>query len=168
MIEFIDEGIFEEDDIQGRFLTFTVRDNIYGMSIRFVTEIIPMQKPTMVPETPDYVKGIINLRGRIIPLIDMRLKFAKEEIPYTPRTCIIIIDVDSIVLGLIVEKVNDVLKLNDNQISAPPPGGTLGYENRYIEGIAKIENAVLLLLNAEKLLKTEEMDMIGNMVDGNE
>ena len=168
MAEFIEEGFEEEEDTQrGRFLTFTIEDNIYGLPIRFVTEIIGVQQATKVPETPDYVKGIINLRGRIIPLIDVRLKFGKEEIPYTERTCIIVIDVNSVSVGLIVDKVDDVLTLEDSQIAQPPSGGTLGFENRYIEGIGKVEDMVLILLDAEKLLRTEEMEMIENIAEGN-
>ena len=153
--------VYEEEDTQrGRFLTFTLEDNIYGLPIRFVTEIIGIQEATRVPETPDYVKGIINLRGRIIPLIDVRLKFGKVEIPYNERTCIIVIDVNSASIGLIVDKVEDVLTIDDSQIAAPPENGKVGFENRYIEGIGKVGEQVQLLLDAEKLLQTEEMLML--------
>ena len=168
MAGFIEEENFEEEDTQrGRFLTFTIEDNVYGLPIRFVTEIIGVQPATKVPETPDFVKGIINLRGSIIPLVDVRLKFGKEEIPYTERTCIIVIDVNTVAVGLIVDKVDDVLTLEDNQIALPPSGGSLGFENRYIEGIGKVEDMVLLLLGAEKLLRTEEMELIENIADTN-
>ena len=168
MAGFLEDDNYEEEDTQrGRFLTFTIEDNIYGLPIRFVTEIIGVQDATKVPETPDYVKGIINLRGRIIPLVDVRLKFGKEEIPYTERTCIIVIDVNSVAVGLIVDKVDDVLTLEDHQIALPPSGGSLGFENRYIEGIGKVEDLVLLLLDAEKLLRTEEMELIENIAEGN-
>jgi len=168
MAGFIEEEEFDEEDTQrGRYLTFTLEDNIYGLPIRFVIEIIGVQIATKVPETPDYVKGIINLRGRIIPLIDVRLKFGKEEIPYDERTCIIVIDVNNIAVGLIVDKVDDVLTLEDDQIALPPSGGSVGFENRYIEGIGKTNDAVLLLLDAEKLLKTEEMEIIENIAIDN-
>ena len=168
MAEFIEEGFEEEEDTQrGRFLTFTIEENVYGLPIRFVTEIIGVQQATKVPETPDYVKGIINLRGRIIPLVDVRLKFGKEEIPYTERTCIIVIDVNSVAVGLIVDRVDDVLTLDDTQIALPPGGGTLGFENRYIEGIGKVEDMVLILLDAEKLLRAEEMEMIESIAESN-
>jgi len=168
MASFLEDDNFEEEDTQrGRFLTFTIEDNIYGLPIRFVTEIIGVQEATKVPETPDYVKGIINLRGRIIPLVDVRLKFGKEEIPYTERTCIIVIDVNLVAVGLIVDKVDDVLTLEDHQIALPPSGGSLGFENRYIEGIGKVEGMVLLLLDAEKLLRVEEMELIENIAEGN-
>ena len=168
MAGFLEDENFEEEDTQrGRFLTFTIEDNIYGLPIRFVTEIIGVQAATKVPETPDYVKGIINLRGRIIPLVDVRLKFGKEEIPYTERTCIIVIDVNLVAVGLIVDKVDDVLTLEDQQIALPPSGGSLGFENRYIEGIGKVENMVILLLDAEKLLRVEEMELIENIAEAN-
>jgi purine-binding chemotaxis protein CheW len=169
MAGFIDSEEFEEeeDTQRGRFLTFTIENNVYGLPIRFVIEIIGIQTATKVPETPDYVKGIINLRGRIIPLIDVRLKFGKEEIPYTERTCIIVIDVNSIAVGLIVDKVDDVLTLEDHQIALPPPGVALGYENRYLEAIGKAGDMVLLLLDAERLLRTEEMEMVESIAEEN-
>lgn len=160
MVGFFEEEYLEEEDTQhGRFLIFSLDGNTYGLPIRFVTEIIGIQPATRVPETPDYVKGIINLRGRIIPLIDVRLKFGREEIPYNERTCVIVIDVNAVAVGLIVDKVNDVLTIEDEQIALPPPGA-LGFENRYIEGIGKAGDMVLLLLDAEKLLRAEEMEMI--------
>ena len=169
MTGFIEEdGFEEEEDTQrGRFLTFMADGNTYGLPIRFVTEIIGMQTPTKIPETPDYVKGIINLRGRIIPLVDVRLKFGKAGIAYTKRTCIIVIDVNSITIGLVVDLVDDVLKIEDSQIALPPPEGTLGFENRYIEGVGRLEDKVVLLLDAEKLLKTEEMDIIESITANN-
>jgi len=168
MAGFLEEENYEEEDTQrGRFLTFTLEDNVYGLPIRFVTEIIGIQVATKVPETPDYVKGIINLRGRIIPLIDVRLKFGKEGIPYNERTCIIVIDVNAVAVGLIVDMVDDVLTLDDSQIALPPSGGALGFENRYIEGIGKAGDTVLLLLDAEKLLKADEMEMIESIASEN-
>ena len=168
MTGFIDEEAFEEEDTQrGRFLTFTIEDNVYGLPIRCVTEIIGVQPATKVPETPDYVKGIINLRGQIIPLLDVRLKFGKEELPYSERTCIIVINVNAVAVGLIVDRVDDVVTLGDDQIALPPTGGTLGFENRYIEAIGKVADIVLLLLDAENLLRSEEMEMIENIAAEN-
>jgi purine-binding chemotaxis protein CheW len=168
MTGYLDEKQYEEEDTQkGRYLTFTLEDNVYGLQIRFVTEIIGIQTATKVPETPDYVKGIINLRGRIIPLIDVRLKFGKEEIAYNERTCIIVIDVESVAVGLIVDKVDDVLTLDDTQIAQPPRSGSVGFENRYIEGIGKVGEIVILLLDAEKLLRAEEMEMMETIASDN-
>jgi purine-binding chemotaxis protein CheW len=158
----MNEENFEEEDMQrGRYLTFSLDGNVYGLPIRVVTEIIGIQEPTKVPETPDYVKGVINLRGRIIPLIDMRLKFGRAEIPYNDRTCVIVIDA-GVVVGLVVDKVNDVLTILDGQI-ATPPEGMFGYENRYIEGVGKVGDMVQLLLDAEQLLRPDEIEIVENI-----
>ena len=93
----------DEDKIYGKYLTFNLENDVFGMEVDFVTEIIEMQEITEVPETPPYVIGIINLRGKIIPVIDVRLKFKKEKVPYDDRTCIIVIDINDMQVGLIVE-----------------------------------------------------------------
>lgn len=148
-----------EDTQHGRFLTFTLEENVYGIPIKFVTEIIGMQTITPVPETPEYLKGIINLRGKIIPLIDVRLKFGKPEVEYNERTCVVVVEVDNLSVGLIVDMVDDVLTIPDDKIAAPPVG-TGGYDNRYIEGIGQTDEQVLLLLDAEKILKSDELAMV--------
>lgn len=151
--------LVEEDTQHGRFLTFLIDSEIFGIEIQFVTEIIGLQEITNVPEVPNYVKGIINLRGKIIPLIDVRLKFNKISIPYDDRTCIIVIDVKGVSIGLIVDNVDEVLTIDDDNIS-PPPETKTGFENRYIKGIGKANNQVQLLLDCEKLLKANEMEVI--------
>jgi purine-binding chemotaxis protein CheW len=160
MADLYDGEFYDEEDTQhGRYLTFTLEENTYGVPIRFVTEIIGIQPVTKVPETPDYVKGIINLRGKIIPLIDVRLKFGRSEMPYDERTCVVVVDVNGVSVGLIVDRVDDVVMIEDDEIAAPPENG-IGFENRYIEGIGKAGDKVQLLLDTEKLLKRDEMDMI--------
>jgi len=160
MADIFDEGkLMEEDTQHGRFLTFTLEDEVYGIEIKYVTEIIGLQSITKVPEVPDYVKGIINLRGKIIPVIDVRLKFGKPPIEYNDRTCIIVIDIGDVSVGLIVDNVDEVLTIEDQDIAAPPASKT-GFENRYIKGIGKAGERVQLLLDCEKLLKTEEMEII--------
>ncbi len=155
----MDNQLMEEDTQHGRFLTFLLDSEIFGIEIKYVTEIIGLQEITKVPEVPDYVKGIINLRGKIIPLIDVRLKFGKESIPYDDRTCIIVIDVKGVSIGLIVDNVDEVLTIDDSNISAPPENKT-GFENRYIKGIGKANNQVQLLLDSEKLLRGNEMEVL--------
>src|SRR6056297_1474388 len=115
MSEFLEQIIEQEEDTQkGKHLIFDLEGEYYGLDIRYVIEIIGMQKITMVPELPDYVKGIINLRGNIIPVIDVRKKFNKEEKDYTDRTCIIVIQVNEISIGLVVDKVSEVLTISEN------------------------------------------------------
>jgi purine-binding chemotaxis protein CheW len=149
----------EEDTQHGRFLTFTLEDEVYGIEIRYVTEIIGIQPITKVPEVPPYVKGIINLRGKIIPLVDMRLKFGKEPIEYNDRTCIVVVDINQVDVGIIVDSVDEVITIEDEDIAAPPDSRT-GFENRYIKGIGKVGDRVQLLLDSDKLLRVDEMDII--------
>lgn len=154
--------MMEEDTQHGRFLTFSLEDEIYGIEIKYVTEIIGMQSITTVPEVPGYVKGIINLRGKIIPVIDVRLKFGKDSMEYNDRTCIVVIDITDVAVGLIVDNVDEVLTIGDNDIASPPANKT-GFENRYIKGIGKSGEKVQLLLDCEKLLKSEEIELIEGM-----
>lgn len=144
-----------EDTQYGRYLTFSIDGEIYGLQIRFVTEIIGVQPITKVPEVPDFIKGIINLRGKIIPVIDMRLRFKKQPIEYDDRTCVVIIDTHELVAGLIVDQVADVLTIGDENI-APPPSHKSGIRNKYISGIGKIDGQIKLLLDCEMLLDDQD------------
>ncbi len=141
----------QEDTQHGRFLAFALEDETFCMEIRFVTEIIGVQPITHIPKVPDFIRGIINLRGRIIPVIDIRRKFGKQAIPYDDRTCIIVTETQTLSVGLIVDTVAEVLTISDENI-VPPPDGRVGIENRYIQGIGKVGNDVKLLLDCEKLL----------------
>lgn len=163
MSDIYDESkVLEEDTQRGRFLTFTLESEIYGIEIKYVTEIIGIQSITKVPEVPTYVKGIINLRGKIIPVIDVRLKFGKESMEYDDRTCIVVIDIGEVSVGLIVDNVDEVLTIEEEDIAAPPASRT-GFENRYIKGIGKAGGRVQLLLDCEKLLKSEEMELMESL-----
>lgn len=155
----IEKNNLEEDTQHGRFLTFSLGEEVFGIEIKYVTEIIGMQSITKVPEVPDYIKGIINLRGKIIPVIDVRLKFGKEAIEYNDRTCIVVIDIEEISVGLIVDNVEEVLTIDDEAI-APPPANKTGFENRFMKGIGKVGGKVQLLLDCERLLKNEEIEII--------
>jgi purine-binding chemotaxis protein CheW len=152
----------EEDTQHGRFLTFNLGEEIYGIEIEYVTEIIGLQQITKIPEVAEYIKGIINLRGKIIPVIDMRLKFNKEPIEYDDRTCIVVVDTQEMVVGLIVDKVAEVLTIEDEDIS-PPPSYKSGIRNRYIRGIGKIDDEVTLLLDCKKLFDEQETQDISEI-----
>ena len=151
-----------EDTQKGKFLTFALGKEGYGIEISYVTEIIGIQSITEVPELPEYVKGIINLRGKIIPVIDVRLRFRKPSVEYNDRTCTVVIDIKDVSVGLIVDTVAEVMIIADQDI-VPPPNGKTGFHNRYIKGIGKVGNGVKLLLDCEKLLNDDEMDAISNM-----
>ncbi len=160
MAELYDNNVMVEEDTQaGKFLTFSLDGETFGIEIRYVTEIIGIQAITVIPEVPDYIKGIINLRGKVIPVIDVRLKFGKEEIEYNERTCIIVIDINDISVGLIVDFVDEVLNISDENIAEAPKSKT-GFTNKYIKGIGKVDDKVQLLLDCEKLLKDEDVETI--------
>lgn len=145
-----------EDTLKGKYLTFSLGKEDYGIEISYVTEIIGIQAITNVPELPDYVKGIINLRGKIIPVIDVRLRFKKSSVNYNDRTCIIVINIIESSLGLIVDTVSEVLSICDKDI-VPPSDEKSGFHSRFIKGIGKVENSVKLLLDCEKLLSNNEI-----------
>lgn len=149
------EALYEEweDTQQGRFLTFIVDGEALGVEIGYVKEIIGIQPIAHLPDTPDYVKGVINLRGKIIPVIDMRLKFRKEPEEYTDRTCVIVVETGARNAGLIVDQVTEVLRIEQNDI-VPPPEQSAG-SSGYVKGIGKADGQVKLLLDTEKLLSQE-------------
>ena len=149
----------QEDTQHGRFLTFTLDSEDYGIQIKYVTEIIGMQPISQIPEVPEYIKGIVNLRGKIIPVIDIRLKFKKDAVDYTDRTCIIVIDTGEISVGLIVDNVSEVITISDEEIS-PPPDAKTGIHNRYIHGIGRVGERVKLLIDCEKLFIEQEIEAI--------
>ncbi|HBI26689.1 MAG TPA: chemotaxis protein CheW [Peptococcaceae bacterium] len=146
----------EEDTQQDKFLTFFINEEEYGIEIRCVTEIIRMQKITQVPDVADFIKGVINLRGKVIPVMDVRLRFGLEECPYDNRTCIIVINVEEQAVGLIVDRVSEVLDIPASEID-PPPRMYRGAKGRFILGLGKVEGGVKILLNAQKFLSDEKV-----------
>lgn len=153
----------EEDTQKGRFLTFSLGKETYGIEIRYVTEIIGIQAITEVPELPEYIKGIINLRGKIIPVMDVRLRFKKEPREYNDRTCVIVVDIKNISVGLIVDSVSEVLTIPEQDI-VEPPQMSKGFNNRYIKNIGKVGSDVKLLIDCEKLLTEDELEDISGTV----
>ncbi|MDF2596205.1 MAG: chemotaxis signal transduction protein [Clostridia bacterium] len=157
LYELIDE---EEDTQKDRFLTFVLGGECYGMEIQYVAEIIGIQSITEVPELPEYIRGIINLRGKIIPVMDVRIRFKKAYKAYNDRTCIIVIDIKDISIGLIVDSVSEVLSIPESEIVDPPDINKAGH--RYIKGIGKVNNEVKLILDCDKLLNEQESDDLTN------
>ena len=157
-LELLDQ---EEDTMKDRFLTFALSNEAYGIEIRYVTEIIGIQPITEVPELPEYIRGIINLRGKIIPVMDVRLRFRKPFREYNDRTCVIVIDINDISIGLIVDSVAEVISIPDTEIVAPPDMNKGG--SKYIKGIGKVGSEVKLLLDCEKLLGEDEAEILNNI-----
>ena len=146
-----------EDTQKGKFLTFMVGREEYAIEIKYVTEIIGgIQAITEVPEVPKYIRGIINLRGKIIPVMDVNIRFKKEPKPYGDRTCITVIDIDDLSVGLIVDNVAEVLSIAEENI-VDPPDAKSGFRNRYIKGIGKVGNTVKLILDCKILLGGEDL-----------
>ncbi len=153
----------EEDTQKGKYLTFSLGNELYGIEIKHVTEIVGLQPITEVPELPDYIKGIMNLRGKIIPLMDVRLRFKKPFRDYNDRTCVIVIDIDDLSIGLIVDSVSEVISIADSEIVPPPELNKVG--NRYIKGIGKVGNEVKLLLDCDKLLLEDEANCLTSIIE---
>lgn len=147
----------EEDTQKGRFLMFSLDKEDYGLEIKFVKEIVGIQNVTEIPDLPIYIKGIINLRGKIIPVMDVRIRFKKEPVEYNDRTCVIVIDIDDISIGLIVDSVSEVITILDENIVDPPKLNKT-YNNRYINKIGKVGNDVKLLIDCKKLLTEDELE----------
>jgi purine-binding chemotaxis protein CheW len=151
----------------GKYLTFTLAEEEYGIGILKVKEIIGMMAITSVPRTPDFVKGVINLRGKVIPVIDLRLKFGMDAIPYTDRTCIIVVEIDAndmtIQIGIVVDSVSEVLNIKKEEIENAPSFGT-SLNTAYILGMAKIDSGVKILLDIDRVLSAKEIQVLGNNV----
>lgn len=157
MVEGEKEDIMIEDTQKDRYMTFITAGECYAIAIKYVNEIISFQRITDIPDTEDYVKGLINLRGKIIPVIDVRLRFGYDQLEYTDRTCIIITEVKGTVVGLIVEKIEEVVNIYEEDILPPPDIGVRQDEvERYIYGIGKVGDKVKLMIDPDRLLKDPE------------
>ena len=155
-----DEG---ENTQADKFLLFSIGEEIYGIAIAHVTEIIEMQKVTEVPDMPGFVKGVINLRGKVIPVVDLRLRFGMQEREYDDRTCIIIVRIDSTSLGFIVDTVAEVHDIAESQIDPAPNFKSDEGRDHYISGLGKVDERVTILIDAHKLLHGKELDAVSEL-----
>ena len=161
-ISAINEINLDEDTLKNKYLTFYTEHQLFGIPIADVVQIVGMQEITKVPEFPVYAKGVINLRGTIIPTIDVRLRLKKEEKKYDERTCIIVTNINDSYIGFIVDSVDEVAKISESNISNPPSIGS-DYVNTYITGIAKTNSNIVLLINLKKMLSEREIELITNL-----
>lgn len=152
------EGL-DEDTLKNKYLTFYTDKQLFGIPIADVVQIVGIQDITTVPEFPFYAKGVINLRGSIIPIIDIRLRLKKAEIAYNERTCIIVTSINDSSIGFIVDSVNEVTNILNENISNPPSMGA-DYVNTYITGIAKLNNSIVLLMDLKKILNEKEIELV--------
>ena len=149
-----------------KYVTFKSGNEYFAIKIEYVNEIIVYQEITEMPESEDYIKGLINLRGKIIPVIDVRVRFKQPELPYNDRTCVIVITVKDMVVGLIVEKIAEVVEITeDNILDSPSLGNMDKAQNRYVYGIGKVGESVKLLLDPEKLIKDDDWSVLEQMTE---
>jgi purine-binding chemotaxis protein CheW len=147
----------------GKFLTFLMANEKYGLEILKVREIMGMMDVTSVPTTPAFIRGVINLRGKVIPVVDLRLKFGIEAKADTERTCIIVVHLahtaQEMTMGIIVDEVSDVLDIDQNQIEPPPSFGA-DIRTDFILGMGKTDQKVMTLLDIDRVLTEQEVGLV--------
>lgn len=160
------ENEFDDDDFEDtqkdKYLLFSTNNEDYGIDIKFIREIVGMHKIIQVPNTENYIKGVINLRGKIIPVIDIRLRFNLEFKEYNERTCIIIIDLNNKLFGLIVDTVLEVLIIPENNLEDAPENRAS--KNKYIKNLGKVGDNVKIILSVENILNNKDLDNLDKNV----
>jgi purine-binding chemotaxis protein CheW len=155
----------EEDTQKDRYLTFQLGEEDYGIEIQHVIEIVGMQHIASVPDMPEFVKGVINLRGQVIPVMDVRTRFGMPFREYDERSCIVVVKIGDSSVGLVVDTVREVLDIPEQNVSEPPRVARAD-SARYIKGIGKMGDDVKILINGEKLLFEHEQAAIGAAPQG--
>jgi len=158
--ETMSQAVAVMSDREGKYLTFSLAAEEYGISILKVKELIGMMPITTVPQTPPYVKGVINLRGKVIPVVDLRSKFGLDSMEYTERTCIIVAEIPGtakmIPMGIVVDSVSEVLNIKSGDIEDTPSFGSR-LDTDYILGMAKVGGGVKILLDIDRVMNAEEI-----------
>lgn len=156
----IDQAVKVMADREAKYLTFSLAEEEYGIGILKIKEIIGMMPITTVPRTPEFVKGVINLRGKVIPVMDLRLRFGMEEMDYTERTCIVVVEIErtsgTVMIGVVVDSVSEVLNIKGEDVEETPTFGAK-MNTDYILGMAKIEGGVKILLDIDRVLSDDEI-----------
>ncbi len=142
-----------------QLVTFSIGEEEFGVDILKVQEIIRMMEITKVPRAPDFVEGVINLRGKVIPIIDLRKRFGLITRDHDKHTRIIVIEINNMIVGFVVDSVSEVLRIPSNTVEPPPPVVS-GLESEYISGVGKLEDRLLILLDLDRLLSGEERDVL--------
>jgi len=163
--DFLEEE--EEQSIDDLYLIFHLDKEEYGIGIKNVTEIVGKQNVTQVPNMPDYVKGVINLRGQVIPVVDVRIRFGLPFREYDDRTCAVVINISNIQFGVIVDVVDEVISIAPDRI-APPPNVTGSIYSRFISGMGRANDndRIKLLLDVERLIRDDDLDQISSVAAG--
>ncbi len=150
---------------EGKVLTFVLCEEEYGIEILKVREILSLQAITTVPQTPDYMKGVFNLRGKVIPVIDLRLKFSMQEEEHTEETCVIVVEVNNTQIGIIVDSVSEVVDISSGDIEETPNFGQ-GIDTDFIMGLGNVNEKIIILLDIERVLTSEELEMANQHAAG--
>ena len=159
MHDMMDMNVSAEDVMQGKYLTFLVGDVGYGIEISYVVEIISVQDITLVPHTHAYVKGIINLRGTVVPVIDMGMRFGGAEVIYTDQTCIIVLSMDDMSVGILVDGVQDVTDIEDSDIQDPPQTTGNSIKNHFIKAVGISAGDVKQLIDVYKVFEMDAAEV---------
>lgn len=150
---------------EGKYLTFTLNKEEYGIGILKVKEIIGMMPITQVPQTPEYLEGVINLRGKVIPVIDLRVKFGMDRVDYDERACIVVVETEAgsgtALIGIVVDSVSEVLNIRAELIEEPPAFAT-ELSTSYILGMAKTEGSLKILLDIDKVLQAQGIPVLSS------
>jgi purine-binding chemotaxis protein CheW len=159
----MNQAVKSMHDREGKYLTFSLGKEEYGIGILKIKEIIGMMPITPVPQTPEYIKGVVNLRGKVIPVLDLRLRFGMEPTDYTERTCIIVVEITGetgkVMMGIVVDAVSEVLNIKNDDIADTPTFGT-SLRTDYILGMAKMGGGVKILLDIDRVLSNEEITVL--------
>lgn len=154
----------DEEQVSSEYLTFTLGSEEYAIDILKVQEIRGYEPPTLIANAPVFIKGVINLRGTIVPIIDLRIKFGLGDIEYTPFTVVVILNIARRVVGVVVDSVSDVISLTPGQIRpAPDFSGT--FDTKYILGLVSLEQRMLIVTDIERLMTSADMELIEQVVD---
>ncbi|OHD10631.1 MAG: chemotaxis protein CheW [Spirochaetes bacterium GWD1_27_9] len=153
----------DDDTMANRYLSFRIENEDYGIPIQNVIEIIELQKIIEIPDMPDFVKGVINLRGRVIPIMDLRLRFHFVEKEHDDRTCIVIVNINDSRIGLIVDRVEEVLEISANNVEPPPKFKNKSNAEQYISGLGKTGDSIKIILDVGKIISEDNMEEIKNI-----
>ncbi|HEY4788438.1 MAG TPA: chemotaxis protein CheW [Bacteroidales bacterium] len=145
------------------YLTFKIEEEIYAANVSKVLSILELSKITKIPRTPDYIRGVINLRGIVLPIVDLRIKFGLTPTEFTTNTCILVLEITientSVKIGALVDSVQEVLEIEDNDILPPPNIGSK-FRSDFIEGMFKTENSFIMILNMDMVFTHDELTVM--------
>ncbi len=158
---------WDESQADNKYLSFVVHGEHYGVSVGYVSQIIGMRTITTMPEMPPFLKGVVNFRGKVIPVVDIRVRFGLPERDYDDRTCIIVVTVEETPVGLVIDRVGVMVDIPPEQVEAAPKASR-EYNSRFLQGLGKVDEEVYILLDVEQLLYDEELEQLSGVAAADE